>query len=149
MQLYQLLFPNGKSYIGITSKTANVRFKEHCFPSKKRNAFQHAIHVYGAENVILLVLGTVDNWELLCLSEIEAIEKFNTFYKNGNGYNLTLGGEGVLAIDIHGKERITRDKLLSSAYQKAYQKENKDKISAYQRSYQEVNKDKKSIANKE
>ena len=93
MQLYKLDFPNGKSYIGITSKNAQERFKQHCRPSKKQNPCQLAIQKYGKENVKLTVIVTVDSWELLCLAEIEAIEKFNTL--KPNGYNLTLGGEGV------------------------------------------------------
>jgi len=93
MQLYKLDFPNGKSYIGITSKTAQQRFKEHCCQSKNKNPCQSAIKKYGKENVKLTVLSTVDNWELLCLAEIEAIEKFNTF--KPNGYNITKGGEGA------------------------------------------------------
>ncbi|MHB1236934.1 MAG: GIY-YIG nuclease family protein [Gallionella sp.] len=32
--LYQLIFPNGKSYIGISSNTAEQRFKAHCQNSK-------------------------------------------------------------------------------------------------------------------
>jgi len=93
MQLYQLKFPNGKSYIGITSKTAIERFKVHCRPSKDKIVHK-AIHKYGKDNVVITVLATVDNWELLCLAEQEAIDKFNTFLPNG--YNQTKGGEGNL-----------------------------------------------------
>lgn len=93
MQLYKLDFPSGKSYIGITSRTAQKRFLEHCAPSKKQNPCQLALQKYGKESVNLTVLATVDNWELLCLAEQEAIEKFNTF--KPNGYNITKGGEGV------------------------------------------------------
>jgi len=92
MDLYKLSFPNGKLYIGITSKTARQRFKEHC--NNTKYPVNHAIKKYGKENVKLTVLATVDNWELLYLAEQEAIEKFNT--KSPNGYNLTDGGIGVL-----------------------------------------------------
>ena len=103
MQLYCLTFPNGKKYIGITSKTAQERFKEHCKTSYKRGICQHAIHKYGKENVVLTVLATVDNWELLNLAEQEAIEKFNTF--RPNGYNMTLGGDGHLTLNLTGQDK--------------------------------------------
>jgi hypothetical protein len=94
MQLYKLDFPNGKSYIGITSKTTQERFKSHCHPSNRKNPCQHAIQKYSKENIKIKVLAECDNWELLCLAEIEAIEKFTT--KSPNGYNLTDGGDGCL-----------------------------------------------------
>jgi len=96
MQLYKLDFPSGKSYIGITSRTAEKRFLGHIASARKRpfGIVSLAIKKYGVENVVLSILATVDNWELLCLAEQEAIEKFNTF--SPNGYNLTLGGDGGL-----------------------------------------------------
>jgi hypothetical protein len=96
MQLYKLDFPNGKSYIGITSRTAQKRFVGHIASSRNRprGIVSFAIGKYGSENVALTVLGECDNWELLCLAEIEAIEMLNT--KSPNGYNLTDGGDGCL-----------------------------------------------------
>ena len=134
MQLYQLKFPNGKSYIGITSFTAQERFKRHCTPANNKGLCQHAIHKYGKENVILTVLSTVDNWELLCLAEQEAIEKFNTFYPNG--YNMTLGGEGTLKVGVFGDDRKIRDKNLIDQYRKS----NKESISKRIKSNYENNK---------
>jgi len=135
MQLYQLKFPNGKSYIGITSRNINVRFDEHC-RAKSKNLCQKAIHKYGKENISIAILAVTDNWELLCLAEMEAIEKFNTF--KPNGYNLTLGGEGVLTVGIHGEERVARDKSKLSAYKKA----NRIKINLVKNKYRSNNRDK-------
>jgi len=138
MQLYQLLFPNGKSYIGITSKTAQERFKKHCRPSTKKNPCQHAIHKYGADNVAIIVIATFDNWELLCLAEVEAIEKLNTIAPNG--YNLTLGGEGRLTVGLCGEERIARDKARAAANSKIYVAANKAEIAEKQKIYRDTNK---------
>ena len=110
MQLYQLKFPNGKSYIGITSKTAEERFKEHCSKSSKCKLVKAAIAKYGKESVQIIVIGECDNYELLCLSETEAIDKFNTFHENGKGYNLTIGGEGSITVNVFGDKRKQRDK---------------------------------------
>ena len=92
MELYKLDFPSGKSYIGITTKTSKRRFIEHCRPGIK-SVVSNAIKKYGKKNVTITVLAIVDDYELLCLIEIEAIEKYNTI--SPNGYNLTIGGEGV------------------------------------------------------
>jgi hypothetical protein len=127
MQLYQLSFPNGKKYIGITSKTAQERFKEHCNPANNKNACQNAIVKYGKENVVITVLSTVDNWELLCLAEIEAIEKFNSHISK-NGYNLTIGGEGNSRIYIFGKEREDRDRQVAKENKRKKYIENKSII---------------------
>jgi group I intron endonuclease len=108
MQLYQLSFPNKKSYIGISSKNAQDRFKEHC--KENRTFVSKAIKKYGKENVIVTVLANVDNWELLCLAEIEAIEKFNT--RKPNGYNLTNGGDGVIGLVITQEHREKLSKAL-------------------------------------
>lgn len=140
MQLYKLDFPNNKSYIGITSKIAEERFKAHCWKSSKKNPVQHAIHKYGKENIKLTVLITVDDWELLCLAEKEAIEKFNTF--TPNGYNLTLGGEGNMTINLFGEERLERDKNIKKETDKRYYLENKEKVKEYFAKYK---KDKLSI----
>jgi len=139
MQLYQLSFPNGKSYIGITSQTAQDRFKDHCKMSRKFPC-QKAIQKYGKGNVVLTVLATVDNWELLCLAEIEAIEKFNTF--KPNGYNLTLGGDGNVIVGIYGEERIIREKERRKKNHEAYSIKNKEKINEKSKVYYLENKEK-------
>lgn len=141
MQLYQLSFPNGKKYIGITSKTVKERFIRHCAPANNKNACQRAIHKYGKENVIVTVLAECDNWELLCLSEMEAIEKFNTIAPNG--YNLTLGGEGNTIVGIYGEERIIRDKEIKSIRDKSRPKRNE-----YQKKYRESTKEAQKEAQK-
>ena len=102
MQLYCLTFPNGKKYIGITSKTAQERFKRHCDNSSK-SIISRAVRKYGKDSVIMSVIAECDNWELLCLAEQEAIEKFNTIAPNG--YNLTLGGEGLYGHAFSDKHR--------------------------------------------
>lgn len=119
MELYKLSFPNGKNYIGITSRTAIHRFKEHCKSSLRPTAIRHAIQKHGIENVKLSVLAETEDWELLCLSEQEAIEKYNSKYPNG--YNLTDGGEGVF-----GYQYSEEQKQAMSKTRKAYFLKNPD-----------------------
>lgn len=95
MYLYKISFPEHlttKCYIGITSQTLKNRFKGHCRLSSD-SLISRAIKKHGKNNAIMSVIAECDNWELLCLAEVEAIEKFNSF--SPNGYNLTLGGEGL------------------------------------------------------
>lgn len=144
MQLYQLSFPGGKKYIGITSKTAKERFNAHCrYSYKKMGACQSAIKKYGKENVIITVLGECDDWELLCLAEMEAIEKYNTIAPNG--YNLTLGGEGTVFIKEYGTERLNRDRRIRILYAQS----NKEKIKLRMTEYQQINKEKLNLISRE
>lgn len=109
MYLYKISFPKhltAKCYIGITSQTLKKRFKGHCRLSSD-SLVSRAIKKHGKGNSIITVFGECDSWELLCLAEIEAIEKFNTFAPNG--YNLTKGGEGLnghVFTELH-KKRIS------------------------------------------
>jgi hypothetical protein len=97
--LYSIVFPNGKQYIGITSRdTAAERFKEHLInadrPAPPRSAVYAALKKYGPAAAVLRTLADgIDDWELLCLAEQEAIDKFKC--RVPSGYNLTAGGEGV------------------------------------------------------
>ena len=108
--LYQLIFPNGKSYIGITIKTAEQRFKVHCQNSKngiteapnqspKEKAITdqkygldnfgrlpwltslgEAIRKYGKENVIVKTLVIANDLKYLQELEIKAIKRYRTLY---------------------------------------------------------------------
>lgn len=96
MLLYRLTFPNGKSYIGITSGAVKRRVLRHVSQAKegRRSAVSQAIRKYGTfETVVLAVAG---DWSYLCDLEQRAIAAFGTLAPNG--YNLTLGGEGVLGV---------------------------------------------------
>lgn len=91
-QLYKLDFPNGKSYIGITTKTASERFAGHrvrCRSAKGNDAaLYHAWRKHGEPQ--LAVLAIVEDADLPA-AEIRAIRVFNTLVPNG--YNMTPGGD--------------------------------------------------------
>lgn len=91
-QLYRLDFPNGKAYIGITTKTAEVRFKGHeqaLHETKPRGqAVYSAWRKHGAP--ALTVLAIVED-EDLYETEKRAIAIFGTL--SPGGYNLTEGGD--------------------------------------------------------
>lgn len=94
MQLYKISFiTTPKVYIGITKQSINQRLSQHrC--KNLNTAISRAIRKHG--DPIVTVIAECDDWELLCLAEQEAIEKFNSL--SPNGYNLTYGGEGFLGV---------------------------------------------------
>lgn len=97
---------DGKVYIGLTSKTADMRFGQHCKHSgrdlryapkrfKRPSTVQRAIRVYGEQNFSLEVIDRAESRE-------EAWQKERYWirvYKSNDrrfGYNRTRGGDGVL-----------------------------------------------------
>lgn len=91
-ELYRLDFASGKSYIGITEKTAVKRFKGHAdaVRSSRTNdtPLYNAWRKHGAPS--LKVLAVIENYDL-AETEIRAIKIFGTL--KPNGYNLLEGGQ--------------------------------------------------------
>lgn len=87
--------PSGKIYIGITSKTAEERWRVHNMRTRegRNNALQQAIRKYGAEHFVVTTLATHDDWGVLCDMERAAIVEHGSL--SPGGYNLTVGGEGT------------------------------------------------------
>jgi hypothetical protein len=91
-ELYRLDFSNGKSYIGMTTKTAARRFERHCVAAQSGKwpyPLYRAWRKYGSPRLTILMISH-DN-DALCAKEISAIRKFKTLWPRG--YNLSLGGE--------------------------------------------------------
>lgn len=93
--VYRHVFPNGKSYIGITSQYPFWRRWRGGSGYHDQPKMHHAIQKYGWENVRHEVLA-----EALTLSdanqvEQEMIAKFNSVE---NGYNISAGGGGTFGI---------------------------------------------------
>lgn len=89
-ELYKLDFPNGKSYVGITIKTAKSRLKGHVRSANSGSSclVHNAIRKYGEPK--LQVLAILPREDLLA-SEVKAIQVFNTI--EPAGYNMTAGGD--------------------------------------------------------
>jgi group I intron endonuclease len=124
--LYCVTSPSGKKYIGISSKTAEDRWKKHVSNKKDNCALHFAIRKYGSKTFELKTLLISDNWDYLCLMEQKAIISFNT--KSPNGYNITDGGEGVIGRivtdETKAKMSIGQKKRFKDPAQKAKNKEN-------------------------
>lgn len=85
---------NDKVYIGKTTRTIEIRWKDHIKDSNLKivSKFHNAINKYGIEHFhIELVEDNIPN-EILNLRERYWIDQYDSYY---NGYNSTLGGEGA------------------------------------------------------
>lgn len=92
---------NNKKYIGLTTKTVKERWNRHIYDAMIRKDdfyFHRAIRKYGIENFkVEEIEECPDN--KLAEKEKFYIKHYNSFYKNKNGYNLTLGGDGLSTVD--------------------------------------------------
>ena len=93
--LYQLAFPNGKSYIGMTVSDPRKRIWEHNYHANNGSplAVAQAIRKFGREAVQFKVLVIAKGRDYLAQLERNAIRVFGT--RKPNGYNLTDGGDGA------------------------------------------------------
>ena len=85
---------NGKSYIGITTRTLSRRWYEHCFvPNSCGKLLNKAINKYGKDAFIIETIASAKTLKDLKEVEKQLIEQHQT--KVPHGYNLTDGGDGV------------------------------------------------------
>ena len=96
--IYKIVFPNGKHYIGLTTTSLEQRQTQHKNTAKKgdMHCLYNALRKYEMEDTFQLIeIDTADTLEELCEKEIGYILKYNSYYMNKNGYNMTYGGEGT------------------------------------------------------
>ncbi len=122
--LYKLTSPSGKSYIGITSKSIEARWKAHRYSANKGTAtaagleceaLYNAIRKYGSESFHVELLTVSSDWDTLCQLEREAIITEHTF--TPEGYNLTIGGEGspgaIVSDETRKKQSESQKRIMS------------------------------------
>ena len=94
---------NNKIYIGQTSRSIEIRWKEHLRHAFEPNSagynshFYKSIRKYGVSNFTVDIVEKCDN-NLMSKREIFWIDFYNSFNPE-YGYNLTRGGEGTRSID--------------------------------------------------
>lgn len=113
---------NGFGYVGQTTRTMEARRKEHFKPSNDNSLFHNALRKYGQENFTWVILEECEN-ELLNEREIYWIKEKNTFYKEGNGYNMTKGGDWL---PEQPKKKVRIFKILNDDYSNPILKKEKD-----------------------
>ena len=90
---------NNKVYIGVTSRTIEERFNEHQSRIEERSNIHlyQAMKKYGAEHFAVEQIDTANTKAEMFEKEKYYIKLYDSFH---NGYNLTLGGEGVRTLDL-------------------------------------------------
>ena len=121
--IYKIVFPNGKHYIGLTSRSLEDRKNQHKWSVKSgnyNNLVYRALTKYEMVDTFELVeIDTADTLEELCEKEIRYIQNYKSYYMDGNGYNMTLGGEG-----FNGYIRTEEDNRKNSERRKQYHIDN-------------------------
>ena len=95
--IYKIVFSNGKHYIGLTTSIER-RTNEHkiCAKNGDTRCLYNALRKYDMVDTFELIeIDTANTLEELCEKEIAYIIGYNSYYMNGNGYNMTHGGEGT------------------------------------------------------
>lgn len=88
--VYQLIFADGRSYIGITTKTAAQRYAAHSRQAKcGRSVVYEAWRRLGPPQ--LVILQELPDKNALAAAEVRWIAELGTFVPGG--YNSTFGGE--------------------------------------------------------
>lgn len=131
--IYKIENPKGRQYIG---KTYNIkhRIASHKYSAKsgKNIILQNSIRKYGWDNHILDVIEEVED-DRLNERETFWIKELKTYcYENGNGMNMTLGGDGQRSTWMHDTERRKKASKYFSEHNpfkgKKHSKETKDII---------------------
>lgn len=89
-------------YVGLTSRGASVRFKEHCLKAlTAETPLYRWIRKHGHDKIECVILDVVEDPELLDAREIHWINELGTFIGENNlGFNLTRGGTGLEGYDL-------------------------------------------------
>ena len=102
----------GKSYIGYTKQSLEVRWKQHykqALKEGKNRKFYNAIKKYGIDCWSLEVIETVSCAKEAKEREIFYIQYYDTY---ANGYNATLGGDGNNGIIMSQQSNKARSEKL-------------------------------------
>jgi len=103
---------NGKVYVGQTVSTLSVRWSQHVHEANKNGdrTLCKAIRKYGKENFTIEQIDSACSIEELNKKEQEYIVKLNSLcFNDGQGYNMTLGGEGNSGRIIGNEEKERRN----------------------------------------
>jgi len=115
-----IILVNEKYYVGLFTTSIEQRTKQHkyCAKSGDSKCLYNALRKYNmVETFELIVIDTAETFEELCEKEKEYIIKYNSYYKNGKGYNMTYGGEGAFGY-IHTDDDLKKN---SEAHKKYYE----------------------------
>jgi len=110
--IYKATSPSGKSYIGQSTRSLEIRWREHIYDSANQDScvcLNRAIRKYGVDSFQLTILSNCNNDQTtLDVLEILFIVIHNTL--KPTGYNIKLGGSGGIISD-EGRLKIRKTHL--------------------------------------
>lgn len=119
---------NGKVYVGQTTQTVELRWKQHCKSNSTCSILSSAIKKYNKDNFIVEQIDIAETIEELNIKETYWIGHYDSFGKNG--YNLTSGGENFIRSDItKAKMRKPRPEEVKQKMRKPKSEEHRKNIS--------------------
>lgn len=139
--IYKIVFPNGKHYIGLSTRALDERKKEHrnsAIVDKPKQIVHKALKKFDMIDTFELIEidNTAKSINELYEKEIFYIQQYNSYYKNKKGYNMTLGGDGN-----HGyvRTKADRKKFSEAQLQRYSNPEEKEKASQIKKEYHKNN----------
>lgn len=138
---------NGKLYFGMTRRNPpNLRWKQHCYYAKsypnKEFKIYRAIRKYGAESFDFTLIYQTKDIDHCKEMERYYISTYNTYQE---GYNMTIGGDGIWGVKMNEKIR----KMLSEKAKSRWESEELRKTMSKTKTgmkYSEESKRKRSIS---
>jgi group I intron endonuclease len=119
---------NGKIYVGQTTRSIHVRWKEHCKDKRACKALFLAIGKYGKENFEISVIEICHDIEEMNEKESFYISSLNSLVPNG--YNLRSGGlNSLMSNESKIKMSISHTKEKNVNFGKSPNNETRQKIS--------------------
>lgn len=110
---------NGEpKYVGFTQKTIKQRWVKHCWDAEngRKTILCNSIRKYGKKSFTTeTIFGDEDDDYTLKVMEPKFIKEYNTFMDAG-GYNMTLGGDGLLGSKQHNYCRKETNRKLSDEH---------------------------------
>ncbi|QXN70524.1 putative endonuclease [Bacillus phage vB_BspM_AgentSmith] len=104
--VYRIKFPNGKNYIGCTTKSVSVRISAHINIAMNSKVSHYkiyrAINKYCKHVINVEVLAGYLTKEEMFTAERNYIVMYNSYEE---GYNSTMGGEGAIGIVLSDQSR--------------------------------------------
>jgi group I intron endonuclease len=99
---------NQKRYVGITTKGMAQRWCEHCWlaTSGGKQALYRAMRKHGIDSFLIEQVDVARTLEELFEMERRYILQLGTYTKTGHGYNMTLGGDGVLGFQFSEETKV-------------------------------------------
>lgn len=118
--IYLCSFPNGKCYVGKTKNFLKRKKVHECTAFREKShvyntKFYRAIRKYGIENLNWKILYENVSSNQIDLAEICSIYLYNSYY---DGYNMTMGGEGLINPSHETRKKISNSQIGRTAWNK-------------------------------